>query len=54
MTAQLRRVLLRGSRASYAICKLCHHGIYDHQQRVWLADPAGLSHTDCARREGRA
>lgn len=31
-------------------CKLCRHGIFRSQKKVWLPDPMGLSHEDCAKR----
>lgn len=43
-----RPVLESGAPASYAICKICRTGIFDGQPRVWLSQPAGLSHATCA------
>lgn len=41
----------RGSEA-ITTCKLCRHGLYYGQPRVWLTQPVGLSHHDCAERAG--
>lgn len=35
-------------------CKLCPAGVYTGQPAVWLTQPMGLSHVDCARRAGTA
>ena len=29
-------------------CKICKAGLYAGQPTMWLRDPMGLSHTDCA------
>lgn len=36
--------------AKFAVCKICRLGICSHEERVWLSDPIGLSHKECARR----
>ncbi|MEU2699563.1 hypothetical protein [Micromonospora aurantiaca (nom. illeg.)] len=33
-------------------CKLCPYGVFAHQPHVWLTDPIGWSHADCAQRAG--
>lgn len=29
-------------------CKVCRHGIFESQARVWSRRPLGLVHTECA------
>lgn len=29
-------------------CSLCPRGIYDRRDAVWLLNPLGLSHAECA------
>lgn len=36
------------------VCKICGGGVYRDQASVWLTDPMGLSHAECARRKTAA
>ena len=45
-----RHASLKG-RTYRSVCKLCPAGVYSDQPSVWLRDPMGLSHQDCADRE---
>jgi hypothetical protein len=44
----------RGALVDHRIgqCKICRRGIYHGQDVVWLTDPLGLSHRDCAASPG--
>lgn len=49
-----RMHLTQRDRGTYrSQCKLCPAGVYTGQPAVWLRNPAGLSHQECAERAER-